>query len=36
MLLIKDTKISEIIDFLDLVDEHGKKNTNCFQSIGVN
>lgn len=25
MLIIKDTSISEIVDFLDMADEHGKK-----------
>jgi len=25
MLILKDTSISEIIDFLDMADEHGKK-----------
>ena len=25
MLILKDTSISEMIDFLDMADEHGKK-----------
>lgn len=25
MLIMKDTSLSEIIDFLDMADEHGKK-----------
>jgi hypothetical protein len=33
MLLIKYTKISEIIDFLDLVDEHGKKTPTVFNPL---
>jgi hypothetical protein len=33
MLVIKDTSISEIIDFLDLVDEHGKKTPTIFNPL---
>jgi hypothetical protein len=33
MLIIKDTTISEIIDFLDLADEHGKKAPTVFNPL---
>lgn len=33
MIVIKDTTISEIIDFLDLADEHGKKIPTVFNPL---
>jgi tetratricopeptide repeat protein 30 len=33
MIVIKDTTISEIIDFLDLADEHGKKTPTVFNPL---
>jgi tetratricopeptide repeat protein 30 len=33
MLVIKDTTISEIIDFLDLADEHGKTTPTVFNPL---
>jgi len=33
MIVIKDTTISEIIDFLDLVDESGKKTPTVFNPL---
>ena len=33
MIVIKDTTISEIIDFLDLVDDHGKNVATVFNPL---
>lgn len=33
MIVIKDTTISEIIDFLDLADENGKKTPTVFNPL---
>lgn len=33
MLVVKDTTISEVIDFLDLADEHGKTTPTVFNPL---
>lgn len=33
MLVVKDTTISEVIDFLDLADEHGKQTPTVFNPL---
>ena len=33
MIVLKDTTISEIIDFLDLADEHGKNTPTVFNPL---
>lgn len=33
MIVIKDTTISEIVDFLDLADEHGKTTPTVFNPL---
>ena len=33
MLIVKDTTISEVIDFLDLADEHGKLTPTVFNPL---
>jgi hypothetical protein len=33
MLVIKDTTISEVIDFLDLADDHGKTTPTVFNPL---
>lgn len=33
MIVIKDTTISEIVDFLDLADEHGKNTPTVFNPL---
>jgi len=33
MIVVKDTTISEVIDFLDLADEHGKNSPTVFNPL---
>lgn len=33
MLVVKDTTLSEVIDFLDLADEHGKLSPTVFNPL---
>lgn len=33
MIVVKDTTISEVIDFLDLADEHGKASPTVFNPL---
>jgi len=33
MIIVKDTTISEVIDFLDLADEHGKLTPTVFNPL---
>lgn len=33
MIIVKDTTISEAIDFLDLADEHGKTTPTVFNPL---
>jgi tetratricopeptide repeat protein 30 len=33
MIVVKDTTLSEVIDFLDLADQHGKKIQTVFNPL---
>ena len=33
MIVVKDTTLSEVIDFLDLADEHGKASPTVFNPL---